>query len=226
MVTQTQLIKAEDFLPYRGLSANMDTAKRLDGHVLEAQKMDLAPLLGSRLYYDLLKYTASLRAGRASTETYVPTDEEILFERLLNGVEYTIHAGTNKEVTVMYEGIVPVLVYFTFARFVIRDNIRSTPSGFVYKKTLESEPISQKVMQQEADRAEADARVYMQSVRNYISDQRYILDGDAEFFKRYGNDCCGGGVDNGCGCSSGKSNRVHMKGIKRNDYKTKRFRRF
>lgn len=207
-MSQIKLIEHTDFLPYRAIAGNVDAMKRIDPHVLEAQKMDLAPALGASLYFDLLKYTTSRRAGEAAAAAnqpptvYTPTDNEVIFERLLNGVEYTIHAGTDKEVTIIFEGIIPVLVYFSYARFVTRDNIRSTPTGFVHKKTLESEPISQKELQQEAERARNDAAVYMQSVHKYIADRRYIYDGAVDWFKRYGQDCCGGGFENGFGCKT------------------------
>lgn len=191
------LIGASDFLPYRAIATNIEVAKRLEPHIVEAQKLDLAPLLGAGLYFDLLKYTQSLAAGIAAAAanepptTYAPTPEEIKFKNLLSGCTYTVYAGdTKKELIKIYEGLKPVLVYFSYARFVLRDNIRSTPNGFVEKKTLESENISAKQLSEEANRAISAANVYLQTAFTFQKDSLHVT-GSADDWKKYTeNNCC------------------------------------
>lgn len=235
-----ELIKDTDFLPYRAIANNMDVAKRLVPHIIEAQTLDVMPLMGSALWFDLMKYTASLAAGIAAAAiaepptTYVPTAEETKFNRLLNGFTYTVFAGKPNELTKGYEGLKPVLVYFAYSRFVLRDNIRSTPSGFTQKTTIESQPVGVKQLNDEANRAISAANTYYQHVNTYIKDQINVVDGDD--FKKYsnGNDCCCGpgfvgsgfyyGHD-GAGCNTGKRGKSGIGSVRNRNKLSDRFNR-
>lgn len=196
---ETLLIGPDDFLPYRAIAANIDVAKRLAPHIVEAQRLDLMGLLGTHLYYDLLSNTAAYKAALiAYVSTYVPTEDnpqptpEFLagfeptrdqqyFYELLNGVSYDAMIN-NINIVKVLPGLKPVLVYFAYKRFVNRDNIRSTPTGFAQKITIESQPVSAKQLSEEANRAEADARAF------YVSCEEYMRD-KAPYFEKYRQGC-------------------------------------
>jgi len=177
-----QLITASDFLPYRAISKNIDEAKRLEPHVLEAQNTELFELLGEALFYDLIKNIKAYREALEDDPDYEATPTQQNFLDLLNGVTYIYKPGTDKEITKEYPGLVPVLVFLTYARFVNRDNIRSTPAGFVVKTTMESTPISGKQISEEAGRAIANANVWFRRAESFMRDKSPVFD-------RYRDDC-------------------------------------
>lgn len=183
---ETQLITAESFLPYRAISTNLDNAKRLEPHIIEAQNNDLLDLLGEHLFYDLIKHIKAYRIAKEADENHVATTDQQQFLNLLNGTTYVYKQGTPNEITIEYPGLVPVLVYLTYARFVNRDNIRSTPAGFVIKTTMESTPVSGKQIAEEAGRAVNDANVAFRRSEKFMRDK-------APYFDKYLSSCaCSG----------------------------------
>ncbi len=181
-----QLITAADFLPYRAISKNLDEAKRIEPHIIEAQNNDLIELLGEYLYFDLIKNIKAYNAAKEADPLYVATTQQQHFLDLLHGVTYVYKPGTPNEITKEYPGLIPVMVYLTYARFVNRDNIRSTPAGFVVKTTMESTPISAKQITEEAGRAVADANVCFRRVEKFMRDK-------TPFFDKYISGCeCSG----------------------------------
>lgn len=179
---EIQLITQADFLPYRAISDNTDKAKRLEPHIIEAQRLDLMTLLGEALYYALIKNIKSYRAAKALNADYEATVIEQKFLDLLHGVTYILNPGKENEIQKEFPGLVPVLVYLSYARFVNRDNIRSTPSGFVIKTNMESEPISAKQISEEAARATTDANKFFMFAEAFIRDF-------SEFFNKYRDNC-------------------------------------
>lgn len=177
-----KLITAEDFLPYRAISKNLDEAKRIEPHIIEAQSNDLIELLGEYLYFDLIKNIKAYNVAKEADANYTSTPEQQQFLDLLNGATYVYKPGTLNEITKIYSGLVPVLVYLTYARFVNRDNIRSTPAGFAIKTTMESTPISAKQITEEAGRAVADANVRFRMTEKFMRDK-------APFFDKYLSGC-------------------------------------
>lgn len=210
------LIDRYDFEPFRAISENMDATKRLLPHVVEAQRADLLQMTGEDLYFDLINNVEPyLTAWRESLEQWesdyiearrlnpqavkpdkperpIPTPQQKPFVDLLIGTEYN-HKGRVKT----FPGLVPVLVYLTYKRFVSRDNIRSTPSGFVIKTNMESTPVSAKQIAEEAGRAEADAALFYSYAVRYMK-------ASEPFFKTYYNTC---------GCSDqggGRFSKTHL----------------
>lgn len=115
------LITLADFTPYVDITSNIDVVRNLEPYILQAQQMDLRPLIGEEFYHDLITN---------------PTAEKYI--ELINGVIYT---PTNSTLAVKYEGLKAMLVYWTYARYLTKANIKSTMSGFVRKETQYSEPL-------------------------------------------------------------------------------------
>lgn len=204
------LIDDTDFLPYRAITQNVDKVSRLQPHIVEAQTIELNQLLGDELYFKLLqeieatnyfikladlsaqkKLLIELPVGATpeqiqAAQTAVNTAQAAFdlaiendFVKLLIGENYI----NEDDVKIYYSGLKPVLVYLTYMRFVNRDNIRSTPSGFVVKTTIESQPISGKQIAEEAQRAHADAMVFFRKAEKYMKDKSSV-------FKKYRSGCC------------------------------------
>ena len=177
-------ITRTDFTPYRNLTVNMDDAKRLEPFILEAQRVDMPNLLGKRLYFDLVKYTASYNAGVAAAiainpnAVYTPTTDELWFYKLLNGCTYTYTWPDSSTTNKIYAGLKPVLVYLSYARFVRSDNVRSTQSGFVKKTVDFSTQITDKEIQAVASRAESDANAFFSGAEDFMAD-------NADYFIKY-----------------------------------------
>lgn len=184
---ETLLIKKADFLPYRNISANINEAKQLDSFILEAQRLDLIGLLGRKLYFKLISVYTTYLERLLANATYLPTAEETAFKDLLRGKKY-VDSDQND---INYLGLVPVLVYLTYARFVRSSHIQSTSSGFVRKTHEFAEAISSKEVQEQASRAETDASAFLNFVFEYLG-------ANEETFKDYVNvssDTCVGSTD-------------------------------
>src|ERR1700740_1716090 len=97
------LINPSTFQNYEDISVNIKP-ERLKVFVKKAQDLDLKPFLGHALYYDLIQYI--------NDDGTISSDAPQAYKDLLNGSEYLDKYGH----IVLYEGLIPMLVYFTFAR--------------------------------------------------------------------------------------------------------------
>ena len=149
----TKLISISDFSGYPAISTNVNTAKKLDPYITEAQRFDLLPILGQELYWDLINdFTAS------------PSLVE--YGDLFNGSEYTISGKTFK-----HEGLKPALIYFTYARYRMNANEEETAGGLVTKNNPYSEPASEKTIARRVDQARSAAFAYMEPVIKFLNDK-------------------------------------------------------
>jgi hypothetical protein len=115
------LIDQNTFQRYEDISANVKP-NRIKIFVAKAQDLDLKPFLGYALYYDLIKHL--------NEDGTIQDDAPQPYKDLLNGSEYLDKHGH----IVLYEGLLPTLLYFTFARFIEADAIRYTSTGPVTKQ--------------------------------------------------------------------------------------------
>lgn len=93
---------------------------RVDSHIREAQMNDLKPFLGEPLYRDLI------------TNTDTTANQELLKGKTYKGIE-----GYNID----YNGLIPILVYYSLARIVANNQINITSYGVVRKKVDESDAV-------------------------------------------------------------------------------------
>ena len=87
---------------------------------------------------------------------------------LFNGLTYLDTSGNN----VSYGGIVPALVYWTFARFVENDPIHFTSTGPVVKLHDDSTALSQKDIIKIVERYRSEANVYANDIEMYLWNNR------------------------------------------------------
>jgi hypothetical protein len=161
-MNQIYLIDQITFQNYEDLSVNIKS-DRIKVFVKKAQELDLKPFLGHALYYDFISHFNI--DGTLQDDTPQP------YKDLLNGTEYLDRNGH----VILYEGLLPTLVYYTFARFIEADAIHYTATGPVIKHHDNGDALSPqevtKLVQQHRSVANAHA--------NEV--QKFLLDNKADF---------------------------------------------
>ena len=150
MADTTKLIEASDFAPYKVIADNITESKTIDPYILEAQQFDLKPLLGQELFIDLL-------------EDFEDTPSLSKYEDLFNGKSYEKYGKKYK-----HQGLVPVLCYFAYARYLTNANQSSTEYGVVQKRTDESQPVPEATLARMITQAREGAMAYWHDVKTYL----------------------------------------------------------
>jgi hypothetical protein len=148
----TLLISISDFTPYKAISSNINVAKKLEPYILEAQVFDLKSLLGDELY-------------NAVVEDFEASPSLSTYSDLFSGSSWTISGHTYK-----HEGLIPILCYFSYARYKLNSNTEDTAYGTVIKRNNESEPVSEKTIARQADQARSGAMAYWNQVLKFLND--------------------------------------------------------
>ncbi len=146
-----QLITISDFNSLRALSSNLNASKKLDPYILEAQQFDLKPLLGNSFYL-------------AICNDFV-NGEFTEYVDLFNGSEWT-----ESGLTYRHEGLKSVLVYFSYARYVIESPLSETANGVVIKTEQYSQSAEDKSLIRRRDTAYSGAQAYWADVKKFLND--------------------------------------------------------
>jgi len=158
-MSQIYLIDQTTIQQYEDISVNIKP-ERLKVFVKKAQDLDLKPFLGHALYYDFIKYFTE--------DCTIGDDAPQLYKDLFNGSEYLDKYGH----IVLYEGLAPTLVYFTFARFIETDAVHYSSTGPVIKHHDNADAIAPhdiiKLVQQQRSVANAHAN----EVEKFLWDNR------------------------------------------------------
>lgn len=136
---------------------NLRPTAELDGSrwepfALESQDQDLRPILGDGLYYDFMNKWHS--TGDAMYASY---------QNLLNGVAYTYNGQT-----IYFDGIKPMLGYFTLARFVQNNPVNITRFGIVTKVTPQSQSVDPQIIRQVVNELRSNALTYKNQLDQYL----------------------------------------------------------
>lgn len=150
-MAKTLTIKLSDIKQYRP-TAELDGA-RWEPFCLEAHDQDLRPILGDGLYYDFM--TKYLTTGDAMYSAY---------QNLLNGTTYTYNGQT-----IYYDGLKPMMVYFTLARFVQNNPVHITRYGIVQKTNAQSTPADPVMLRQVVNELRSNAVNYKSQVDLYLN---------------------------------------------------------
>lgn len=111
------LITRDDIVKYRQIAKSPNNDKLYES-ILEAQLLDLKPLLGERLFDNII----------ARPEDYA---------ELLDGGVYT-HDG----IEYSNYGLKMALAYFAYARYAMFSHVTDTPYAFVEKRNPDSQPVT------------------------------------------------------------------------------------
>lgn len=148
------LIKNKDIREYRSISDNFSQDK-MDRWILEAQRMDIRPILGDAFYHDFVENFDV--TGHAEYTNY---------QNLLNGTTYTHNSETIK-----FEGLKPCVVYYTYARMIKNQQINVNPFSVTQKLVQESQQVSSATLKMQVDDAISSAVVYQQETVQFLETQ-------------------------------------------------------
>ena len=123
---------------------------RVESYIREAQDNDLKEFIGPALYYDLL----------INGDTTANRD-------LLNGKVYTIAGST--PLTIKFNGLVPVIVYYSLARIIINNQANITSFGVVSKTTGQSTPIDAATIKQMVTELRSIAVSYQNEAEKFLN---------------------------------------------------------
>lgn len=112
------LITLTEISEYKDVSAHL--GKRADSAIEDAERLDIKPLLGERMYLDM---------SRLLTQDK--------YQLLLNGGEYEYD-----DFTYEFAGLKRVIIEFAYARIVFFGSEKATPHGIVDKLNQDSKPIT------------------------------------------------------------------------------------
>lgn len=145
------IISITDFNDYKFLTQNLDSSD-IEPVIFEAQEFDVAPVLGPTLYVDLLNNITATK-----------------YKTLINGETYTPTGGT---APIFFRGLKPVLAYYTYARMIKANGLKSTNSGFVLKELENSIRISSTQLTELIAQARSGAKKYEDDLRCYLNDHQ------------------------------------------------------
>lgn len=128
---QVYLINKDTFIGFEDLAVNIEET-RLKVFIKKAQDLDVKQFLNGVFYYDLIKSVVFDEDGALNID-----DTPQKYIDLLNGKVYQDRAGN----PLYFEGLIPAIVYWTFARFVEGDPVRFTATGPVIKDHDEATPL-------------------------------------------------------------------------------------
>ncbi|MDB5030541.1 hypothetical protein [Mucilaginibacter sp.] len=153
------LIDQNTFQRYEDISVNVKP-ERLKVFVNKAQDLDLKPFLGYALYYDFIKHF--------NEDGTIKDDAPQLYKDLLNGSEYLDREGH----IVLYEGLLPTLLYFSFARFIEADAIHYTATGPIIKHHDNGDAVAPQYLIKLVQQQRSVANAHANEVEKFLWDHR------------------------------------------------------
>lgn len=134
-------------------TAELD-GQRWEPFALEAQDLDLRPVLGDSLYFDLMsKWFNTVDTMYSSYQT------------LINGGSWTYGGDT-----IYFDGLKPFVVYKTLARFIQNNPVNITRFGVVNKVVNGSQPVDAQIIRQVVNEMNSNAQTYQNQILLYLND--------------------------------------------------------
>lgn len=153
------LINQTIFQQYEDININIKP-ERLKVFIKKAQELDLKPFLGYALYYQLITC--------CNDDGTIKEDTPQAYKDLLNGSEYLDEYGR----IVLYEGLAPALVYFTFARFIENDAVHYTATGPVIKHHDNGDALSSPEIVKLVQQQRSIANAYTNDIEKFLRDNQ------------------------------------------------------
>lgn len=125
---------------------NNNNVKKLEAAILQAEQVNIRPLLGAALFYDLEQNKANSK-----------------YQDLLNGKSYTYCDNT-----ISFKGLNAVISNYAYAVYVSKANLIDTNSGLVLKKTEYSDHLEYSKLKAEASQYENLAISYWEDVKQFL----------------------------------------------------------
>lgn len=146
----TLLITKADMVPYAQVAIHAREEAMLQPHILAAQNVDVKPVIGGALWYDILEnpYTA-------------------LNQKLIDGGTYTNTSGQ----TFHFQGIKAALACFAYARYILSKNAVDTPFGMVAKTSDYSVQADSKILLNIASEKRSEGSAYLHECMAYLNEK-------------------------------------------------------
>lgn len=161
-MSQIYLINQTTFQRYEDISVNIKPEK-LQAFIKKAQDLDLKPFLGHALYYSLIRH--------CNLDGTINDDAPQHYKDLLNGAEYLDEKGN----IILYEGLAPVLIYFTFARFIENNAVQYTPTGPVTKHHEQGTAIAPPEVVKLVQQHRSIANAYANDTERFLWDNKHLF---------------------------------------------------
>jgi hypothetical protein len=168
------LINIDDVKRFRPISKEVGQ-DRFAPYVYEAQNNDLQPVLTPALFADFVARFDQTADGKYEA-----------YQELLTGKTYT---PTGQAHPIIFEGIKPMLVYYSLARFVENQQLNITRFGIVQKNIQESEPVSEKSITNLVATLRSNGLVYENKVVEFLRNNQStypLFQGRAETINQMG----------------------------------------
>lgn len=131
---------------------------RWEQYATESQDQDLRPMLGDALYYDLM--TKWFNTGDAMYDSY---------NELINGTEYEYNGNT-----IYFDGLKPMLCYFTLSRLVKNNQVNVTRYGVTRKILPQSEPVDVQVIRELENDLRSNAMTYVNQLTKFLNSNQTV----------------------------------------------------
>lgn len=137
------LITSADIRKYRPIAGNLDDQRRLIMYIMEAEVLDIIPVIGAELYKECCEN---------------PLDNKLLLE-----------GGYYDDDKRYFSGLKAAVCLLTYARFLPNNNINVTPFGVKEKLSIDSNDITDKALFRQINEARNTGQAYLQQVVDYLS---------------------------------------------------------
>lgn len=154
METNTPLVTLEDMRRVRPLVQNISRFEKFEQFVKKAQLLDVRPVLGIRLFTELLANSGDER-----------------FQNLLNGETYTDASGNDVE----FLGLKDIICLFAFSRFIEQHGISITETGAVEKNIQEATNVDYRRLDRLSRDAKTEATQYIEDLKMYLYYKRELF---------------------------------------------------
>lgn len=144
----------------RQIAGNIDD-HRIELYIDEAEKLDILPAIGAKLYQ---KYTniGVIVGDEVGSIGELPVEEQ----KLLDGGYYTACNGEYRH----FEGLKKALGYLSYSRFVRNHPVQVTPFGVVVKSGDESSPADVRMVAAIANDAQKIGKEHLAEAIRYLDD--------------------------------------------------------
>lgn len=141
-----------DIATIRPIAKNVNTIERVRTYMEEVSRLEILPIVGAAQYQNI-------------EQGNVP-----LTDPLFVGGYYTVveHGNT---ITKYQSGLNNALLYLTYSRLILNNQVNVTAFGVVQKKTELSEPIDEVNLIRQANEAEMIGKEYLRQVADYVNSQ-------------------------------------------------------
>ena len=136
------LITANDIRKHRPIASNLDDEKRLNTYIEEAERLDIMPAIGVKLFKDISEN---------------PNDHE----ELLNGGYYDDDKRHS-------EGLKAALCMLAYSRFILNNPVNVTSFGVHWKNTSDSDPVDDKTLFRHGNEAKKVGEAYLRQCVDYL----------------------------------------------------------